>query len=213
MHYRYATEADAPAMAELFAANRRDALTERQRSEQGFVQGNFDVAALRAMARAGSLLVADDTADADDRADADDAHDAGEPGGPGSSSEPRHAARVVGLLALSSPEQMSSPPPPVRALLDAQDSLHWQGRPLSSWRWLMYGPVVVDAACRGRGVARGLFDLAVEAAAGRADAVVAFIEAENRASWRVHVDGFGMRPLGEYTADGRTYSAVAAPAR
>lgn len=184
MQYRYANEADVPAMAALFAANRRDALTEQQRSEQGFVQGNFDAAALRAMARGGRLLVA-----------ADD--DTG----------------VVGLLSLSSPDDLSSPPPPVRALLEAQDSLRWEGRPLSAWRWLMYGPVVVDAAARGRGVARGLFRMAVEAAWGRADAVVAFIEAENRASWRVHVDGFGMCPLGEYVAAGRTYSAVAAPAR
>jgi hypothetical protein len=62
-------------------------------------------------------------------------------------------------------------------------------------------------------VARGLFTMAVEAAPARADAVVAFIESTNRPSWRVHVDGFGMRPLGEYVVDGRTYSAVAAAVR
>ncbi|WP_371538081.1 GNAT family N-acetyltransferase [Streptomyces sp. NBC_01023] len=198
MQYRYATEADVPAMAKLFAANRRDALTEQQRSEQGFVQGNFDDAALRAMVRGGSLLVADDAGVAEEPGDAEDPGDAG---------------CVVGLLALSSPEQVPSPPPPVRALLDAQDSLRWQGQPLSASRWLLYGPVVVDAAFRGRGVARGLFDLAVEVARGRADAVVAFIEAENQPSRRVHVDGFGMCPLGDFVAGGRTYSAVAAPAR
>ncbi|MFE2985183.1 GNAT family N-acetyltransferase [Streptomyces sp. NPDC059262] len=80
-------------------------------------------------------------------------------------------------------------------------------------RRLLHGPVVVDVAHRGRGVARGLFTLAVEAAAARADAVVAFIESTNRPSWRVHMDGFGMRPLGEYVVDGRTYSAVAAAVR
>ncbi|MFE2985184.1 hypothetical protein [Streptomyces sp. NPDC059262] len=58
--YRWATGADASVMAALFAANRRDSLTERQRDEQGFVQGGFDAATLRAMAAAGSLLVADD---------------------------------------------------------------------------------------------------------------------------------------------------------
>ncbi|WP_328317666.1 GNAT family N-acetyltransferase [Streptomyces sp. NBC_00388] len=201
MQYRYATEADVPAMAALFAANHRDALTERQRSEQGFVQGSFDAAALRAMATGGSLLVADA---------AEDAGAADASGGGGSHAGP---GRVAGLLALSAPGSLSAPPPPVRALLDAQDSLRWQGRPLSASRWLLYGPVVVDAAFRGRGVAKGLFTMAVEAAWGRADVVVAFIEADNRASWRVHVDGFGMRPLGEYVAGGRTYGVVAAPAR
>ncbi|MFE5003220.1 GNAT family N-acetyltransferase [Streptomyces sp. NPDC057651] len=183
MMYRWATEADAPAMAALFAANLRDSLTERQRGEQGFVQGVFDAATLRAMAAAGSLLVADDD------------------------------GQVAGLLALSGPDELPAPPPPVVGLLAAQDTLRWEGRPLNEVRWLLYGPVVVDAAHRGRGVARGLFTMAVEAAAARADAVVAFIESTNRPSWRVHVDGFGMRPLGEYVVDGRTYSAVAAPVR
>ncbi|MER5959275.1 GNAT family N-acetyltransferase [Streptomyces longhuiensis] len=183
MIYRWATEADAPVMAALFAANHRDSLTERQRNEQGFVQGGFDVVALRSMAAAGTLLVADDD------------------------------GQVAGLLALSGPDELPAPPPPVAGLLAAQDTLRWEGRPLSEVPWLLYGPVVVDAAYRGRGVARGLFTMAVEAAAARADAVVAFIESTNRPSWRVHVDGFGMRPLGEYVVDGRTYSAVAAAAR
>ncbi|MGW6141158.1 GNAT family N-acetyltransferase [Streptomyces sp. NPDC055140] len=182
MIYRWATEADAPAMAALFAANHRDSLTKHQRDEQGFVQGGFDAAALRAMAAAGTLLVADDN------------------------------GQVAGLLALSGPDELPAPPPVV-GLLAAQDTLRWEGRPLSEVRWLLYGPVVVDVAYRGRGVARGLFTMAVEAAAARADAVVAFIESTNRPSWRVHVDGFGMRPLGEYVVDGRAYSAVAAAAR
>ena len=181
MQYRYATRADAPAMAELFAASHHDALTERQRADQGFVQGSFDAAVLAAMAADGSLLLADD------------------------------GGRVAGLLALSAPLSLPSAPPPVLALLDAQDTLRWQGRPLSAARWLLYGPVVVNAADRGRGVARGLFTMAVRAATGRADAVVAFIESGNQSSWRVHVDGFGMRPLGQVVADTRSYHVVAAP--
>lgn len=183
MQYRYATEVDAPALAELFAANHHDALTEQQRADQGFVQGNFDTAAWRAMAGDGSLLLADDD------------------------------GRVAGFLALSAPVDLPDQPPPIRALLDAQDSLRWQDRSLSATPWLLYGPVVVDPAYRGKGVARGLFTLAVEAASGRADVVVAFIENTNRQSWRVHVEGFGMRPLGEVVASGRTYSVVATPAQ
>ena len=183
MEYRQATEADVQAMAGLFAAAHHDALTERQRGEQGFVQGNLDAAALRAMVDAGSLLLADDD------------------------------GRVAGFLALSLPADLPDQPPPVRALLDAQGSLQWQGRPLSAVRWLLYGPVLVDPAYRGRGVARGLFTRAVETASGRADAIVAFIEDANQRSRRVHVEGFGMLPLGEFVADGRTYGVVAAPAR
>ncbi|MEU9034319.1 GNAT family N-acetyltransferase [Streptomyces sp. NPDC048352] len=183
MRYRYATEADAPAMARLFAANHHDALTAEQRAAQGFVQGAFGVDALRGMAGDGELLVAD----------------AGQ-------------GRVAGLLALSVAADMGDPPAAVLGLLRAQDSLTWHGRPLSGVRWLLYGPVVVDAAFRGHGVARGLYARAVEASAGRAEALVAFIESGNVPSWRVHVDAFGMTPLGEYAVAGRTYTAVATPA-
>lgn len=180
MDYRAAVEADAPAMAALFAANHHDALSERERSEQGFVQGALNEDALRSMAGAGGLLVADD------------------------------GGEIAGLLGLVPADTVPGPPPPVRALLGAQDSLLWRERPLGSARWLLYGPVVVAAAYRGRGVARGLFTAALEAASGRADLVVAFIEMTNRASWKVHVDGFGMAPLGEFVVDGRAYGVVGA---
>ncbi|MEV7725662.1 GNAT family N-acetyltransferase [Streptomyces sp. NPDC087917] len=184
MRYRYANEADVPALAALFAANHRDALTEEQRAAHGFVQGGFGEAALRDMTRAGELLVADADGDA----------------GPG---------RVAGLLALSVARDMGDPPPPVLGLLRAQDVLLWRGRPLGGVPWLLYGPVVVDGAFRGHGVARGLFARAVEEAAGRAELLVAFIEDGNLPSWRVHVEAFGMLPLGTYEVAGRTYTAVA----
>ncbi|WP_405497404.1 GNAT family N-acetyltransferase [Streptomyces sp. NBC_00096] len=182
MRYRGATANDAPAMAELFAANQYGALTEQERADQGFVQGSLDVDALRTMAEEGGLLVADD------------------------------AGRLAGLLGLAAPESVPGPPPPVQALLSAQDSLYWQGHPLSTTPWLLYGPVVVAAPYRGKGVARGLFTAAVHAAAGRADVMVAFIELANPASWRVHVDGFGMSPLGEFSIGGRAYGVVGAAA-
>lgn len=182
MRYRYADEADAAALAGLFAANHHDALTEEQRAAQGFVQGDFGVEALRGMARERELLVAD----------------AGQ-------------GRVAGLLALSVARDMGDPPAAVLGLLRAQDGLLWRGRPLGEVPWLLYGPVVVDAGFRGHGVARGLFARALEAAAGRAEALVAFIEAGNAPSWKVHVEAFGMTPLGEYVVAGRTYTAVAAP--
>ncbi|WP_317446797.1 GNAT family N-acetyltransferase [Streptomyces collinus] len=183
MDYRHAVAADAPAMAELLAANHHDALTERERAKQGFVQGDFEAGALRSMAEDGSLLVADDD------------------------------GRLAGLLGLASPEGLPGPPPPIRALLDAQDSLRWRGRPLRSTPFLLYGPVVVAAAYRGKGVARGLFDAALQAASGRADVMVAFIERANHASWTVHVDGFGMIPLGEFTIGERAYGVVGASIR
>ncbi len=184
MRIRPAHPDDAPALAALFAANRHDALTERQRAEQGFVQGSFDEVALRAMAGAGNVLVAED------------------------------AGELAGLVCLAAPGDVPDPPPPVAALLAAQDRLDWQGRPLSDTRWLLYGPVVVAAAHhRGKGVARGLYEEALGAAAPRAEAVVAFVERANEASRKVHVDGFGMAVLGGYEVRGRAYDVVAAAAR
>ncbi|WP_445280287.1 GNAT family N-acetyltransferase [Streptomyces sp. DSM 118148] len=183
MDYRRAVAADAPAMAELFAANHHDALTEQERVQRGFVQGDLDAETLRSMAVGGSLLVADDD------------------------------GRLAGLLGLAPPEDLLGAPPPVRALLDAQDSLEWRGRPLRSTPFLLYGPVVVAAGYRGKGVARGLFTAALRAASGRADVMVAFIELANQASWHVHVDGFGMVPLGEFILGDRAYGVVGASTR
>ncbi|CAM5609467.1 hypothetical protein SALBM311S_05944 [Streptomyces alboniger] len=183
MDFRHAVAADAPAMAAIFASNHYDQLTEQERAKQGFVQGDLGADTLRSMAEDGSLLVADDD------------------------------GRLAGLLGLASPENMPSPPPPVEALLNAQDSLEWQGRPLRSTPFLLYGPVVVAAAYRGKGVARGLFTAALQAASERADVMVAFIELANQASWRVHVDGFGMTPLGKFTTGDRAYGVVGAATR
>lgn len=181
MEYRYATAADAPAMAELFAANHHDALTEQQRAAQGFVQGDFDAPTLRTMAEAGTLLIATDS------------------------------AHLAGLLALAAPHQIPTPPPPVQALLKAQHTLKWRNRPLSETRWLFYGPVVVAAAYRGKGVARALYSKARETASPQAEALVAFIELSNESSWKVHVNGFGMTPVGDFAVGDRTYGVVAAP--
>lgn len=180
MDYRHAVTADAPAMAELFAAHHYDALTERERAQQGFVQGGLDAGTLRSMADDRSFLVADDD------------------------------GLLAGLLGLLSPENITDPPLPARAVLDAQDSLRWQGRPLRAMPWLFYGPVVVATAYRGKGVARGLYTAALRAGSGRADAMVAFIERANRTSWGAHVDGFGMTPMGEFTIGDRRYGVVGA---
>jgi GNAT superfamily N-acetyltransferase len=181
MHHRYATTADTPAMAALFAASHHDALTEQQRAEQGFVQGDFNAEVLRTMAEGRTLLLAEED------------------------------GKPAGFLALAATQDIAVHSPPVQALLAAQGSLCWEGRALSELPWLLYGPVLVDPTFRGRGVARGLYAAALEAASGRAELMVAFIETVNRRSWRVHVEGFGMRPLGEIAAGDRTYSVVAAP--
>ena len=181
MEFRYAGEADAAAMAGLFAANHRDALSERDRTEQGFVQGALDLDSLRGLARAGNILVAD------------------------------ASGELAGFLVLSPATDVPSTPPPVLALLEAQGLLLWQGRPLNAVPWILYGPILVDRGFRGHGVARGLYNLAKREAAARAELLVAFIESSNPTSLRVHVEGLGMTPLGDFTADGRTYHAVAAP--
>jgi predicted GNAT family N-acyltransferase len=179
MEFRYASEDDAAAMAELFAANHHDALSERQRADQGFVQGLLDIDAMRSLAASRNMLVADEN------------------------------GQIAGLLGLSPPGTMPSPPPPVRVLLDTQELLSWQDKSLSETPWLLYGPVVVDAAYRGQGVARGLFTMAITAAAQQVDAMVTFIETSNLHSLHVHIDGFNMRPLTEFVADGRNYKVLA----
>lgn len=100
-------------------------------------------------------------------------------------------------------------PPPAREIQRRADELSFHGRSLAAQSWLGYGPVVIDAGYRGRGLLRLLFDAIVTAWRGRAETGVAFVEEGNRRSMGAHVAGLGMTPIGRFDLDGRGYAVLA----
>jgi hypothetical protein len=87
--------------------------------------------------------------------------------------------------------------------------IEFHGRPLDRWRVLVYGPVCVDPAARGRGAVRGLFEQLKREVAGRFDVGAALVAEDNPHSLRVHVSGLGMTPVGEFDHRGRRFTIVA----
>lgn len=73
--------------------------------------------------------------------------------------------------------------------------------------YLMYGPVVVDAAFRRRGVLRALYEAVRTGAAGRARVGVCFVDDENPVSLAAHTR-LGMREFAVYTTGARGYHAL-----
>lgn len=70
-----------------------------------------------------------------------------------------------------------------------------QETPLSDLRYAAYGPILVDDQFRGKGVAKTLHDQALkELKAEGFDAIVAFIDADNPISLKIH-DALGMQVL------------------
>ena len=104
----------------------------------------------------------------------------------------RRAGEVVGyLLAASKPTVAEIPV--IRSMLAAY------GGAADAY---VYGPIVVDAAERGRGVARLLFEALKARLPGREG--ILFIRADNAPSLRAH-EKLGVTPCGRFTHNGIPY--------
>ncbi|HTW89215.1 MAG TPA: GNAT family N-acetyltransferase [Candidatus Binataceae bacterium] len=87
--------------------------------------------------------------------------------------------------------------------------IDFRGRRLADWRVLVYGPICVDPAARGRGTVRGLFEQLKREGAGRFDVGTALVAEDNPHSMRVHVTRLGMTPVGEFDYRGKRFTILA----
>jgi predicted GNAT superfamily acetyltransferase len=99
--------------------------------------------------------------------------------------------------------------PVIAKMLEAFDHIHYQDKPLSSYKTFIYGPACVDRTHRGRGVLRGLYEALKTQVAGQFDVGVAFVARNNPRSLQVHVAGLGMDEVGEFEVKGTLYVIVA----
>lgn len=117
--------------------------------------------------------------------------------------------RIVGFAATSQRYRPTTGP--------AAEAWRWvseltfHGRPVRELRPALYGPVLIDAEFRGKGLARRLFRAALRALAGRADVVLLLVPDDDRHSLAVHVNGLGMDCVGGFELTGRRYSVLAHP--
>jgi Acetyltransferase (GNAT) family len=99
--------------------------------------------------------------------------------------------------------------PILAAMIERFGETTFQGRPLAGRRTLIYGPVCIARAYRGRGVLRGLYAALRREAAGRFDSGTAFVAQDNVRSLGAHIDGLGMSDAGQFTFNAKRYRILA----
>ena len=116
--------------------------------------------------------------------------------------------RVAGFLCAFRNE-FETGSPVIAAMIAAYDRLSFEGRPLSSFRSYIYGPVCIGKEYRGRGLLRGLYEAQKKELAGQFDIGVAFVARNNPHSLNAHVAGLGMIEAGDFTVNDNVYTALA----
>lgn len=116
--------------------------------------------------------------------------------------------RLAGYMCASS-LAFNREVPLLAAMIDTFPRTSFLGRPLGSQRCVIYGPVCVDHACRGRGLLRGMYDALRREIAGEYDAGVLFIARDNPHSLAAHAEGLGMHLVGEFSFGQRDYRTLA----
>jgi predicted GNAT superfamily acetyltransferase len=99
--------------------------------------------------------------------------------------------------------------PVIAKMIETFDSVQYEGKPLSSYKLFIYGPVCIDRRHRGRGLLRGLYVALKREAAGKFEVGVAFVARNNPYSLRAHVAGLGMTEVGEFEVKGNVYVTLA----
>lgn len=89
------------------------------------------------------------------------------------------------------------------------DQVTYNGKRLSQYRLFMYGPVCVDEAFAGQGLAGKLWRGFVDMVRGRYDVGLAFVSLANAISLKAHRDKLGMTQVCEFVAEGRHYALLA----
>lgn len=95
--------------------------------------------------------------------------------------------------------------PLITAMVKRFPDIQYKGRPLSSFRTFMYGPVCVDKKYRGQGILEGLYGIMLKAVQGQYDVGVAFVSDNNPHSFYAHRDKLGMNVVDEFRFNNQKY--------
>lgn len=121
-----------------------------------------------------------------------------------------HNGELVGFL-INSRLSQARYPPLVQEIMALLPELPYGQRPLMTYHWFFYGPVLVKPAYRGRGLLQQLFEANQRTLAGRFAVGIAFIAEENTASLRLHTHKLGLEVVGQCLHHGTAYAILAFP--
>lgn len=118
------------------------------------------------------------------------------------------AAQLAGYLCAFRNE-FNHGSPVLAKMLELYDQVEFEGKPLSTYKSYIYGPVCVDRGYRGQGLLRGLCEAQKNDLAGKFEVGVAFVARNNPHSLQAHVTGLGMMEVGDFTARDNVYAILA----
>lgn len=115
---------------------------------------------------------------------------------------------IAGFLCLSTRE-FAMHTPILRAMLEACQSVAFDGEQLGLRKLFCYGPIGVAPKWHGHGAAKGLFVALGHALAPRFDTGVLFVDIANPHSMAVHEHGMGMTRVGSFEFADHHYAILA----
>jgi hypothetical protein len=111
---------------------------------------------------------------------------------------------VAGFLNLSIAEGERQPPI-IRQMVSHFHELHYQSKLMNEYLIFLYGPMYINAAYRGQGLLRKIFNEMKRELVGSYDVGVVFVAENNPHSLAVHVDGLGMTNVGQFEFSQKNY--------
>jgi predicted N-acetyltransferase YhbS len=120
----------------------------------------------------------------------------------------RSQRRIIGYVCASRVDLIPRPPI-VDAMMRSLEHVVFRGSPLLQQPMFIYGPVCVDAAFRGKGVLKRLFECLKSLVADRFSVGVAFVAVDNPRSFAAHTRGLGMAEVGAFSFGESKYHVVA----
>ena len=99
--------------------------------------------------------------------------------------------------------------PVLAKMFESYERLQLEGKPLSSYKSYVYGPVCIGRDYRKRGLLRGLYEAQKKDLAKGYEIGVAFVSRDNPNSLQAHIAGLRMKELGDFQAKGNTYTVLA----
>lgn len=115
---------------------------------------------------------------------------------------------LAGFVCLATTDPLPKHPV-VQAMFRTFPQQKFQGKSLIDYRIFIYGPVLINAEFRGRGLLKNLFNEVVIYTKENFDLGVAFINERNPHSFAVHTEGLGMTCLKPFTAGDDRFQIVA----
>ena len=104
---------------------------------------------------------------------------------------------MVAFLCASR-RDFSDPPPFYPEMMQALDSISFQGCPIKSYNFFIYGPVCIDSSHRGSGLLRKLYSALLRQATGIYEVGIAFVAEDNPNSLQAHIKGLNMMVVGDF---------------